>query len=71
MELRVWKEEYQEIEVTKFGSDMQTTIKLLNLDVEVDVQPYQLLKDILGEMSKFYGEDELQDIAQEIIHGWF
>ena len=71
MDLRIQQHEYEGIEVTKFGSDMQTTLKLLNLDVELDVQPYQLLKDMLGEMSKFYGEDELQEIAQEIIQGWF
>jgi hypothetical protein len=71
MELTVEKHEYEEIEVTKIGSDLQTTLKALNLKFELEVQPYQILNDLVGEMSKFYGKDEMQEILQELIQRWY
>ena len=68
MEFIVEKHEYEEIEVTKIGSDLQTALIALNLKIELEVQPYELLKDLVAEMSKFYEKEEMKEIMEELLH---
>ena len=71
MRLEVEKHEYEEINIETFGGDLELSIKLTNMKLELETQPYDLLNDLVGEMSKFYSLEEIDSIMNELKQRWW
>jgi hypothetical protein len=70
MELTIEKHEYEGIKIDEVGGDLELTLLLLNMKIELEVMPYDLLKDLMAQLSLFYTEDELREIMEELLHQW-
>lgn len=71
MELKVEKHEYEGINIETFGGDLEMSIKLLNTKMILETQPFCLLNDLVGEMSKFYNPIEMKEIMTELLERWW
>lgn len=67
MELKVQKEEYDGMNIHEIGCDLEISILLQSLQIDLDIQPYDMLKDIVGEMAKYYTKYEMMDIMRELV----
>lgn len=71
MEFKIEKHEYEGINIETFGGDLEMSIKLPNMKMELETEPYDLLNDLVGEMSKFYNVIEIKEIMTELVERWW
>jgi len=71
MRVEVEKHEYEGVNIETFGGDLEMSIKLQNMKIELETQPYELLNDLVGEMSKYYNTIEMKEIMAELMERWW